>query len=111
MSPTHPFYLCSLKMVNDSLKNPKTLSKLATTPVVGIWGYCDEPNCIAYDSSGFKRELYLRKYYSIMDAYYFTFSLEKFRSFTIVGTFLHQNPNVEDTIPSTALLANSNMKV
>uniref|UniRef100_A0A3Q7IVH8 Uncharacterized protein n=1 Tax=Solanum lycopersicum TaxID=4081 RepID=A0A3Q7IVH8_SOLLC len=54
-------------------------------------GYCEETNDIAYHS--FKRELYRRKDYSKMD-------------------FIFTSPTImEDTIPSTALLANSNRKV
>uniref|UniRef100_A0A3Q7JLH2 Uncharacterized protein n=1 Tax=Solanum lycopersicum TaxID=4081 RepID=A0A3Q7JLH2_SOLLC len=89
-------------------------------PAVGIWATL----CLIY---GFKRELYLRKHYSKIGSYNFTPSLNKLRSFTVVGTFLQQNiefselnyqisssrsPHiVEDTILSTALLLNSNMKV
>uniref|UniRef100_A0A3Q7JLV3 MBD domain-containing protein n=1 Tax=Solanum lycopersicum TaxID=4081 RepID=A0A3Q7JLV3_SOLLC len=122
-------------MVNDSLKTLKTSSRLETNPAMGIWaeefeeirstfvekpfsgnnkpnGYCDETNDIAYDSSGFKRELYLRKDYSVMDAYYLTPSWKKLRSFIVVGTFIYfTSPTIiKDTIPSTALLANSNMR-
>ncbi|KAG5570255.1 hypothetical protein H5410_060021 [Solanum commersonii] len=62
-----------------------------------------------------------------MDAYYFTPSWKKLRSFTQLDTFLQQHLEfneiklsnfiftsstiMEDTIPSTTLLANSNMKV
>ncbi|XP_055821899.1 methyl-CpG-binding domain-containing protein 4-like [Solanum dulcamara] len=104
-------------------------------------GSCDDPADIEYDSSrtwvidkpnlpktpsGFKRELYLRRDYSKMDAYYFTPSGKKLRSFTEVGAFLQQNSEyseikasdfsftspkiMDDTIPSTPLLSNSNKK-
>lgn len=74
-------------------------------------GSYDESNGIAYDScqtwvlngpsspktpSGFKRELYLRKDYSKMDAYYFTPSWMKLQSFSVVGTFLQQNPEFSE---------------
>ncbi|KAL3367588.1 hypothetical protein AABB24_012031 [Solanum stoloniferum] len=85
----------------------------------------DKPN-LPKTPSGFKRELYLRRDYSKMDPYYFTPSGKKLRSFTEVTTFLQQNPEFSDvkpsdfsftspkvmidTIPSTALLANSHKK-
>ncbi|CAN4101203.1 unnamed protein product [Withania somnifera] len=102
---------------------------------------CDDPPDIEYDSSrtwaidkpnlpktpsGFKRELYLRRDYSKMDAYYITPSGKKLRSTTEVGNFLQQNPEfndlsvsdfsftspkvMDDTIPSSVVLSNSNKK-
>uniref|UniRef100_A0A3Q7IWS0 Uncharacterized protein n=1 Tax=Solanum lycopersicum TaxID=4081 RepID=A0A3Q7IWS0_SOLLC len=105
MSPTHPFLYRELR--------------LAKNPTMGIWaeefeeirsmffekpfngnnkpnGYCDEPNDI----------------YSKMDAFYFTTSWKKLRSFTVVANFIVTSPIImEDIIPSTTFLANSNMKV
>lgn len=85
----------------------------------------DKPN-LPKTPSGFKRELYLRRDYSKMDTYYFTPLGKKLRSVTDVTTFLEQNPQLsdvkpsdfsftspkvmDDTIPSTALLANSHKK-
>lgn len=102
---------------------------------------CEDPADIEYDSSrtwaidkpnqpktpyGFKKELYLRRDYSKMDAYYITPSGKKLRSATEVTTFLQQNPEfsditvsdfsfkspkiMDDTIPSSTVVANSNKK-
>uniref|UniRef100_A0A3Q7IVZ5 MBD domain-containing protein n=1 Tax=Solanum lycopersicum TaxID=4081 RepID=A0A3Q7IVZ5_SOLLC len=83
---------------------------LYTNPPVGIWvGLCDEPNDI--NPSEFKRELYLRKDYSKMGAYYFTPTWKKLRSFLVLGFIFTSSAIMEDNISSTALFANSNMKV
>ncbi|KAM3373670.1 methyl-CpG-binding domain-containing protein 4 [Capsicum galapagoense] len=104
-------------------------------------GSCDDPPDIEYDSSrtwaidkpnlpktpsGFKRELYLRRDYSKMDAYYVTPTGKRLRSLIEVGNFLQNNPEfsdlsvsdfsfvspkiMDDTIPATAVVANSNKK-
>ncbi|KAF3627920.1 Methyl-CpG-binding domain-containing protein 4 [Capsicum annuum] len=73
--------------------------------------------------SGFKRELYLKRDYSKMDAYYFNTG-KRLRSLTEMGNFNQQNPEfsdlpvsdfsffipkvMDDTIPSTTILSNSN---
>uniref|UniRef100_A0A3Q7IVP5 MBD domain-containing protein n=1 Tax=Solanum lycopersicum TaxID=4081 RepID=A0A3Q7IVP5_SOLLC len=128
--------LSSLSVINSVthspiyrvFETPKTSSRLATNLTVGIWvekfeeirsrfiekpfngNYKPNPS-LPNTSSGFKRELYRMKYNSKMDSYYFTPTWKKLRSFIVVGTFFQQNPNIDDTIPSTALLANPNMKV
>uniref|UniRef100_A0A3Q7IVH4 MBD domain-containing protein n=1 Tax=Solanum lycopersicum TaxID=4081 RepID=A0A3Q7IVH4_SOLLC len=91
-------------MVNDSPDTLKTSARLATNPTVEFNksnGSYDESNVLNGPSSpktpsGFKRELYLRKDYSKMDAYYFTPSWMKLQSFSVVGTFLQQNPEFSE---------------
>ncbi|OIT20515.1 PREDICTED: methyl-CpG-binding domain-containing protein 4-like [Nicotiana attenuata] len=85
----------------------------------------DKPNT-PKTPNGFKRNMTLRRDYSKMDIYYVTPTGKRVRSSTELATFLQQNPEfsdlsvsdfsftspkvMDDTIPSSDVLANSNKK-